>query len=345
MRRVVAAALAFALPATPAPAEEATAQAFLRKVVNFSEAQIGAVDAGQVVTRQLPAADKPEIAAFGAVRVRGDSAAFVRQLRRDVGVARRDSVLQISRFSSPPRVEDLAGLTLDQGDFDAARDCQPGDCGIKLSRSAMERIQREIDWKAADARTRATALMKEMLVEYAAAYLRGGTAEMATYADKDRPLETPAEFRKLLTASPYLVEYVPPLHRYLEEYPKLPLAGAEDILYWSRDKFAPKPTIALHHVTIWTDPARPVTVVASKRIYSSHYFQAGLDLLAIVGAPDGGFYLMDLYRVRIDPPTGMLSGAILGKIRGGIEKGVAEGLRAQAAAPTSGLRDGGRAGP
>ncbi len=36
---------------------------------------------------------------------------------------------------------------------------------------------------------------------------------------------------------------------------------------------------------------------------------------------------MDLYRTRIDPPTGMLSGAILGKIRAGIEQGVAEGLR------------------
>jgi hypothetical protein len=40
---------------------------------------------------------------------------------------------------------------------------------------------------------------------------------------------------------------------------------------------------------------------------------------------------MDLYRARIDPPTGMLSGVILGKIRGGIEQGVAERLRAQAA--------------
>ena len=333
MRMVLAAALALVLPAAPAPDEKTTGQDFLRKVVGFSEAQIGAVDAGQVVTKQLPAADKPEIAAFGAVRVRGDSANFLRQLRRDVGVARRESVLQIGRFSNPPRVEDLAGLTLDEGDFDAARDCKPGDCGIKLSRSAMERIQREIDWKAADARARATTLMKEMLVEYAAAYLRGGTAEMATYADKDRPLETPAEFRKLLTASPYLVEYAPPLHRYLEEYPKVPLAGAEDILYWTRDKFAPKPTIAIHHVTIWAEPARPVTVVASKRVYSSHYFQAGLDLLAVVSAPDGSFYLMDLCRVRIDPPTGMLSGALLGKIRGGIEKGVAEGLRAQAALP------------
>ncbi len=45
-------------------------------------------------------------------------------------------------------------------------------------------------------------------------------------------------------------------------------------------------------------------------------------------APAGekGFYLMDLHRVRIDPPTGMLSGVLLGKIRGGIETAVTERL-------------------
>jgi hypothetical protein len=333
MRRPALAAaplpLMLAMLASSARAEDPPARVFLRKVVGFTDAQIAAVEGGQVVTKQLPASDKPEIAAFGAVRLRGDPTAFLRQAR-DVGTARRSaSILETGRFSRPPRVEDLAGLTLDEGDFDAARECKPGDCGIKLARSAMERIRREIDWKAADARSRASGLMKQMLVEYAAAYMQGGTAEMATYVDKDRPLEAPAEFRKLLAASPYLVEYVPALHQYVEAFPKASLAGAEDLFYWTKDKFAPKPTISVYHVTIWSDPQNPgVAVIASKQIYASHYFQAGLDLLAVVSAPGGGFYLMDLYRARIDPPTGMLSGVILGKIRGGIEQGVAEGLKA-----------------
>jgi hypothetical protein len=334
MHRALVAACFLALPVSTAPAQEDAARAFLRSVVGFSDAQIAAVEAGQVVTKQLPAADKPEVAAFGAVRVRGDQAAFVRQLRRDVGVARRGaSILQAGRFSRPPRIEDLAGLTFDEGDFEAARECKPGDCGIKLSRSAMERIRGEIDWKAADARARATGLVKQMLVEYTAAYMRGGTAEMATYVDKDRPLETPAEFRKLLAASPYLVEYVPALHRYVEEYPKVSLAGAEDVFCWYKDKFAPKPTISVDHVTTWTDPERNIALIVTKRIYSSHYFQAGLDVRAVVAAPGGGFYVMDLYRARIDPPTGMLSGALLGKIRSGVEHAVGDDLRAQAALP------------
>jgi hypothetical protein len=320
--------LVLATGASSAGAEEPAAHVYLRRV-GLTPAQIASVDAGQVVTRQLPSADKPEIAAFGAVRVRGDAVASLSQLRDVVASRRSPSILQIGRFSRPPRVEDLAGLSLEEGDFNAARDCKPGDCGIKLARSAMERIRGEIDWKAGDARSRADVLMKRMLVEYTAAYQQGGTTEMATYVDKDRPLETPAEFRRLLAASPYLMEYVPALHQYVETYPKGSLAGAEDIFYWTKDKFAPKPTISVYHVTIWADPkVAGNAVIASKQIYASHYFQAGLDLMALVTAPDGGYYLMDLYRARIDPPTGMLSGVILGKIRGGIEQGVGEGLRA-----------------
>jgi hypothetical protein len=49
--------------------------------------------------------------------------------------------------------------------------------------------------------------------------------------------------------------------------------------------------------------------------------------VAVLPAGKDAFYLLDIYRVRIDPPTGMLSGVLLGKIRGGIEQGVAEGLK------------------
>jgi hypothetical protein len=309
-------------------ADEAAVHAFLKTSVSFTDAQVAAVAAGEVVTKSLPSSDKPEIAAFGAVRVRGDGAAYRERLRDGVAARRGPSVLEIGRFSRPPKVEDLAGLTLDDGDFKGARECRPGDCELKMARSAMEQMQREIDWKAPDARARATAVLKSMLVDYVAAYMQGGTAAMATYVDKDKPLDTPAEFQKLLAASPYLVQYVPAFHRYVEDYPKGTLAGAEDAFYWVKDKFGPKPTLSVYHTTIWPDPAEAGrAVIAWKQIYASHYFQAGLDLVAVLPAGKDAFYLLDIYRVRIDPPTGMLSGVLLGKIRGGIEQGVAEGLK------------------
>jgi hypothetical protein len=329
-RVILAAVLMAAVAPRPAAAEDTAVRTFLRRTIGLTDAQVAEIDAGRVVTRQLPSADKPEMAAFGAVRVAAKKDAYLDRLRDVARFRNGPSTIQIGRFHTPPVIADLDGLTLEDGDFDAARKCKPGDCDLKLARSALDRIQKEMDWKAPDARARATQLMKQMLVEYVSAYLRGGTAEMATYVDNASPLETAAEFRKVMGASPYLVQYGPALQRYLEDYPKGALAGAEDVFYWTKDKFGPKPTIAIYHLTIWRDPADPTrAAVASKQIYASHYFQAGLDLAALVDAPapPGGFYLVDLYRARIDPPTGMLSGVLLGKIRGGIEQGVAEGLR------------------
>jgi len=328
-RRAALAGMVLAL-AVPAVAEESGLQAFLRRTIGLSDAQVAEVETGRVVTKQLPGADKPEMAAFGAVRVAADKATYFQRLRDVRRFRQGPSTLQIGTFHTPPVLADLEGLTLEEGDFNAARQCKPGDCDLKLARSALDRIGREMDWKAPDARARATQLMKQMLVEYVAAYQRGGTAEMGIYVDNAQPLDTPAEFRKVLAASPYLLQYSPELKRSLEEWPQDKTAGTEDLFYWAKDKFGPKPSIAVYHLTVWHDPADPArAAVASKQIYASHYFQAGLDLTALVDAPKppGGFYLVDLYRARIDPPTGMLSGVLLGKIRGGIEGGVAERLR------------------
>jgi hypothetical protein len=324
-------AIALVLAAGAASAEESAVRTFMRRTIGLTDGQLAEVEKGRVVTRSLLGADKPEMAAFGAVRVSADKQVFLQRLRDLPRFRQGPSTLQIGQFHVPPTLADLGGLTLEEGDFTAARECRPGDCDIKMARSALERIRREMDWKAADARPRATRLMKEMLVEYLAAYLKGGTTEMATYVDREQPQDTSAEFRKVLAASPYLLQYAPELHRYVEDYPRGRLEGAEDLFYWTKDKFGPKPTIAIYHVTAWRDARDPSrAAVATTQIYASHYFQAGLDLTALVDAPApaGGFYLVSLYRARVDPPTGMLSGVLLGKIRGGVEQGVAEGLRA-----------------
>ncbi len=330
IRRAALAAAVLTVAAAAQAAEDTPLRIFLRRTIGLTDAQVADVEAGRVVTRQLPGADKPEMAAFGAVRVASSKDTFLQRLRDVTKFRRGPSTLQMGAFHTPPVLADLEGLTLEDGDFAAARQCKPGDCDLKLARSALERIRREMDWSAPDARARATQLMRQMLVEYVTAYQKGGTAEMATYVDNTQPLETAAEFRKVMAASPYLPQYAPELQKYLEDFPAGHLAGAEDVFYWAKDKFGPKPTIAVYHMTIWRDPGDATrAAVASKQIYASHYFQAGLDLTALLDAPapPGGFYLVDLYRARIDPPTGMLSGVILGKIRGGIEQGVAEGLR------------------
>ena len=154
---------------------------------------------------------------------------------------------------------------------------------------------------------------------------------MATYVDNASPLDTSAEFRKVVAASPYLVRVraraAAATSRTIR---RAASRGRRTSSTGRRTSSGPSRPSPIYHLTIWRDPADPTrAAVASKQIYASHYFQAGLDLTALVDAPapPGGFYLVDLYRARIDPPTGMLSGVLLGKIRGGIEQGVAEGLR------------------
>jgi hypothetical protein len=89
----------------------------------------------------------------------------------DVRVARTGDDAVGARAGEATNLNNLGRVAFYQGDFAAARACKPGDCGIKLSRSAMEHIRAEIDWNAPDARARASSLMKQMLVEYTAAYM------------------------------------------------------------------------------------------------------------------------------------------------------------------------------
>src|SRR5512139_2468974 len=62
--------LAILAPAV-ALAQEPPPRPFLRKVIQLDDAQLAAVEKGEVVTKLLPTADKPEIAAFGVVKTAG----------------------------------------------------------------------------------------------------------------------------------------------------------------------------------------------------------------------------------------------------------------------------------
>ena len=75
-----------------------------------------------------------------------------------------------------------------------------------------------------------------------------------------------------------------------------------------------------------------MVLIASHLVATSHYFNAGLDVCAGIPPTSGaGMYLVDVYRVRIDPPTGMLAGPAMKKVQGGIKDGVQKSLSGLAA--------------
>src|SRR6202521_5126750 len=95
----------------------------------------------------------------------------------------------------------------------------------------------------------------------------------------------------------------------MQAFPLDPLPGAEDFLYWSKEKFGLTPFITVTHVTV-THPAPTSVVIASKDVYSSRYFDASLSITIAsdaVSSPDA-FYLVYVNRSRANALKGTLSG-------------------------------------
>jgi hypothetical protein len=240
-------------------------------------------------------------------------------------------IVQLGVFSNPPRIEDLAGLTIDEADIDALEDCKPGNCAVKIGTAGLERLKKEVNWSgpSAEVKARATALIKEQMLAYVKAYMAGGTDAMGVTVDKAQPKALSAEFKTLLRNSPYIPEYVPAFNQYLETYPKGTLPNSLSTIFWAKDTFGLKPVVSIYQATTYIqEQPRPALLAAIKTLYASHYFNAALEMMVAVPAADGSsFYLLDLYRTRIDPPTGMLSGVLLGKVKSGVEQGVAMNLK------------------
>jgi hypothetical protein len=137
------------------------------------------------------------------------------------------------------------------------------------------------------------------------------------------------EFRGLLGNSPYLPEYISNLHDYLLNYPDAELEASEDFFYWSDVEFGLKPMIRLNHVVIYREP--DLTVLASKMLYASHYFNTGLELRFLITDPNDPkpeeLYLVVINRSRSDGLDGMFGGMMRGIVAGRLEKSITSFLQ------------------
>ena len=125
-----------------APAQEPPPRPFLRKVIQLDDAQLAAVEKGEVVTKLLPTTDKPEIAAFGVVKATGTVDQLL-TLARDVQKFRQvPQIPEMGYFSSPATLEDLKGLDHPPDDIDALKKCKPGSCDVKLGTKGLEAVSR-----------------------------------------------------------------------------------------------------------------------------------------------------------------------------------------------------------
>ena len=254
---------------------------------------------------------------------------FLEKVRDIVNFKKSDNVVQIGKFSDPPRIEDLANLTLDRDEIDTIRRCRLNRCDFKLSAGNIDRFQKEMDWSAADYTERASALMRGVVLEFVRAYMNGGNSALGDYNDKPYKLDLADEFRSLLQPTAYMYGYGPEFHKYLSEFPKSRPGHVEDFLYWSKEKFGLKPVISATHVVVYrsSQAADSDILIASKGIYANHYFDASLGLTAFVNGTVSGQpqkYLIYINRSKADALRGMFAGfkrsLISGSLRDGAKK-------------------------
>ena len=289
----------------PAPSTEP--HAFLR-TAGFSEADLDRLDSGDPIARVLDT-DRRQVAVVGAVRIHASQAGLFSRYRNISNLKGSDVVLEIGRFGTPPSADDLRALHFENYDLETIRRCKPGDCGVRLSGANMGRFAREVNWNAPDWRDQAARLWRQLIAADAAAYLSSGA--LGDYRNKAEPLDVAAEFAQLFAASRYFQAMAPEFFGYLERYPAAPLAGVENILYWSKDDIN-RPVTRVTHLALYPAPpgsARP-GLIATKQIYAAHYFDAGLGLTAAFDDGAGGFYMVSVNRVRTRSLTGFMRSVV-----------------------------------
>ncbi len=282
-------------------------EAVLTQYLKFSASEIADLEHGKIVRHTLPATAAGEVAAVGAARIHAPKERFVAAYRDIVHFKRNANVLEIGRFGHPPALSDLDALTITHDDFDL-RECRVGDCDIRLPAQDIRRFSTEIDWSRPDADSKAAALFKQILFDNVRAYTEGGPGRITEYDDDKQPVLPVENFNALLKSSMYIDVVMPGLVEHVRSYPADPLPGAEDFLYWSKEKFGIAPFISVTHVTLV--PAGSHQFVATTRdVYSSRYFDASLALaIASDSVTDpGSFYLVYVNRSRASALRGAFS--------------------------------------
>jgi hypothetical protein len=315
--RVVWAALLmlFASGITAAGGDPDAGRRFMTAVFDLTPADLKLLDTGGVISRTLPVKDSREMATFGVVRIKITADFYVQQFSDIARFKQADAIAQIGAFNNPATPADIEALTLDESDLKSLSSCRIGDCRLQLPAEAIQRFNKELDWRQPDAQKRATGLLQQVFVNYVTEYQRNGARTAMRYADTKEVLDLEREFTLLLDSTPATWQHFPTLRRHLLDYPATHDAGSTDLVYWSKEKMGRKPVVSVTHLAIvpgemdfpWA------YAIASKHIYGSHYIDASLGLTVLVpdlSSDSPATYVIYVNRSRVDVFGGMFGGLV-----------------------------------
>ncbi|MCM3902377.1 MAG: hypothetical protein ND866_11775 [Pyrinomonadaceae bacterium] len=274
--------LLFICPQTRARTADPDLRKALAERAAFGADQIAALERGEPVAKLIPSNDPREVAVCGVIEIPSDPETALKAFQLSLSL-KKNSILQSGKFTNPPRVEDLASLTLSDTDIADLKMCTVGDCKVKLSAAMIHRFQKSIDWKAIDYKEQANQLFRLMIVEYVTTYLQRGDAALIEYADQSRRVPLAREQEALLTNLLYVNDTAPEFVRHLKAFPRS-TAPVEHSLSWAKINFGLKPVLVITDVSTYTSDVNgaPRVLVLSKQIYANHYFDASLSLTAAI---------------------------------------------------------------
>lgn len=314
---------------------------FFKESIGLNDDQIADLQHGKAVVKVLSTPTPAEVAVFGAVYVHASPEDYLKAARNLNSLRGSSSYLAIQEFSTPPKLSDLKGFTLDEDDIKDLKDCRPGKCELQLPAESMQQFKSSVNWSAPDVPAEVNGLAQKMALQALVNYQKDGNSALGSYYDKEHPLHVVEQFESLLRESPSFSHYLPDLEKYLIGYPRTQLPNAESLFYWEKVKFGLKPTLRMNQMVIYhgSGPSGPIDSVAIKQLYASHYFQTALDLS--VCAKDNsrpeqkGFYLITVKGSRqaglTGPKGSMVRKTAVSRTRSSLEnslmhiKGVLEG--------------------
>ena len=263
---------------------------FLQPTVTITAADRTHLDCGEPIAHVLPTQDL-EVAVAVVVPVHIDGDRLVMWIREIEQLKRSSYVLAIHRFSNPPRIRDLDGLTLDESDLSEIRSCSARKCGLKLTSEEIRLLQQASASAGAAWRSAVEQRFRELMLARVQSYVT-----------------PPGPFAKLLTHSEFLSAHAPEFDRSLRS--GRPMAGAESFLYWSKERLAKKAVISITDVTILRgrDPVQPDVLIAAKQIFATHYIDASLGVTVLLRGQGGTNYLAYVNRSEVDALGGLFGG-------------------------------------
>jgi hypothetical protein len=324
VRRSIAFGLLCLLRAADAGAVMPSELADGARTLGFSSSEIAKVEEEPAVWVVEQESDPRRLTVAGLAKLSVPPGAILKDLRSRNGLLQSEAIQRVGLFSAPPLPRDVAEYTLPAGDLEALSECEVGECKFRLRAIGVEAFKK-IDWSAADARERADSLARERMLDFVRSYQESGPEALkAPYADKEEQLSPGKGFDELVGDMQGAIEVAKTLRTHLRDYPRSTVEGAEDLILWNIRDYGYPPVTGVVHAVIY-EPPSGFSLIALKNLYSSHYFHARLQIIALFADPDdpNQTYLGFTDRMLFEADVGSLKRRIL---EAGVLKDVAQRL-------------------